>query len=272
VGRRGAHFRPRPRGRFVALRVLLTVSVLLVFVERPAVAAEQPKAAPVHRPHFAPASVAQAVVLVAPPTPTTTTRPPTTTTTTRAPANALPVSLTFDDGPNAVYTPQVLDILARYGVRATFFVVGQEVVQHPELVQRIVAEGHTLGNHTWDHRNLTQLTAEEVASEFDRTQEALIAAGVPSVRCARAPFGRVNQVVRDAVSARGLSLSRWTADSNDWKTLGTQAIVREALKGAQSGAVILLHDSGPDMSQTVAALPAIIDGIRSRGLRLAPIC
>jgi peptidoglycan/xylan/chitin deacetylase (PgdA/CDA1 family) len=228
-----------------------------------------------------------------PVTTTTTAPPPTTTSTELVPsttnvpttqrprvratpttwgANAAPVALTFDDGPNEIYTPQVLDILARYGVRATFFMVGSEVQQLPSLAQRVVSEGHAIGNHTWDHVDLTTLDDEGFRQQVDRTEDELTTLVGGSVPCVRPPFGRLNQYVRDQLRSRGLAISRWTKDTEDWKRPGTRVIVERALAGAAPGAVILFHDSGPDMSQTVDALPAIIEGIQARGLRMAPVC
>lgn len=252
MGTRGAHRRPRTprRRRFVALRVLLTVTVAWFFVAQPTGASGEVEQVIPRSVRLVAATPARAIALSA----------------------VLPVSLTFDDGPNAEFTPRILAVLARYQVRATFFVVGSQVERMPELAKRIVAEGHVLGNHTWSHRNLTEVAAGELTFEIDHTQQVLAGLGGAPVRCFRTPFGRVNRHVRDAVHARGLSLSEWTTDSADWKQPGTQAIVTRALEGAVPGAVLLFHDSGPDMSQTVAALPAIITGVRAKGLSLAPIC
>ena len=230
-----------------------------------------------------PAAPAVIVTTTAPPTtapPSTVlpapvvTRPPTSVlrTTTTFPANAAPVALTFDDGPNETFTPQVLDVLARYDVHATFFVVGGEVDRLPDLTRRLVAEGHALGNHTWDHVDLTTLDAEGFRAQVDRTEELLTSLIGHRAACVRPPFGRINQYARDQISARSLTMARWSTDTEDWKQPGVDAIVRRAVQGARPGAVILMHDSGPDMSQTVEALPRIIEGIRSRGLHFAPMC
>jgi peptidoglycan/xylan/chitin deacetylase (PgdA/CDA1 family) len=92
------------------------------------------------------------------------------------------------------------------------------------------------------------------------------------VPCIRPPFGKIDDRSRAAMHARGLNVMRWTADSDDWKRPGVPVILANLLAGAEPGAVLLLHDGGPDMSQTVAALPALIEGIHARGLSLAPIC
>lgn len=181
------------------------------------------------------------------------------------------VALTFDDGPSATFTPQVLDVLRRYDVKATFFVVGSQAAAHPGLVRRIVREGHHIGNHTWDHYALPNLDDNGFRVEVDQTQ-ALLRTFTPKATCIRPPFGRVDARSRAAMRARGLQVMRWSVDSDDWKRPGADVIVANLLAGAEPNAVLLLHDGGPDMSQTVAALPALIEGIHARGLSIAPIC
>ncbi len=216
--------------------------------------------------------------LVAAPTTTTTTAttqppppppPPSLVVRTRSRGS---VALTFDDGPSAVDTPEVLAILARYGVRATFFVVGSQAEVNPDIVRSIVAAGHTIGNHTWDHVALPTLDDAGYEAQIDRTQTLLTELSGRPVRCARPPFGKIDARGRAQLRARGLQMVRWTKDTEDWKRPGVDAIVSRALAGAEPGGVILLHDGGPDMSQTVAALPAIIEGISAQGFAFAPIC
>lgn len=182
------------------------------------------------------------------------------------------VALTFDDGPDETFTPQVLDVLARYGAKATFFVVGREVERHPELARRIVAEGHVLANHTWSHADLTTVSDAEFATEVDSTQAILRATVGVTSRCVRPPFGHTNARVEELLHARGLRMANWSEGTDDWRRPGVETIVARALAGAHDGGVILFHDSGPDMSQTVSALPAIIEAMQQRGLELAPIC
>ncbi len=208
--------------------------------------------------------------------PTTTTvapAAPTTTTTMPAFVSKLgSVALTFDDGPSAKFTPQILDILRHYNVKATFFIVGSEAKERPALVRRIVAEGHEIGNHTWDHLALPNLDENGFRVEVDQTQRLLETFTSKKLDCIRPPFGKIDNRSRAAMHARGLKVVRWTADSDDWKKPGAPVIVANLLAGVAPNAVLLLHDGGPDMSQTVAALPAVIEGIHARGLSIAPIC
>jgi peptidoglycan/xylan/chitin deacetylase (PgdA/CDA1 family) len=174
------------------------------------------------------------------------------------------VHLTFDDGPGA-YTQQVLDILARYNVHATFYVIGRNAVEHPADMKRIAAEGHEIGNHSWDHADLTQLSWSGVYQELSQTQTAVQqTAGVTPTRF-RPPYGAVSNTVRNAAASLGLSVNLWSIDTVDWSQPGVGVIVRRALTGDHNGSVILLHVLH---QQTVTALPSIIEGIRAQGYTL----
>ncbi|HJP96320.1 MAG TPA: polysaccharide deacetylase family protein [Candidatus Saccharimonadales bacterium] len=171
------------------------------------------------------------------------------------------VHLTFDDGPGA-YTQQVLDILARYNVHATFYVIGKNVVAYPADVRRMAAEGQEIGNHSWSHANLATLSWSGVYQELSSTQIAVQqTAGVTPTKF-RPPYGAVNNTVRNAAASLGLSVNLWSIDTVDWSQPGTNTIIRRALTGDHNGSVILLHVLH---AQTVNALPSIIEGIRAQG-------
>jgi peptidoglycan/xylan/chitin deacetylase (PgdA/CDA1 family) len=182
------------------------------------------------------------------------------------------VALTFDDGPHPTYTPQVLDILARYGVRATFFQLGREAERHPDLVRRVVAEGHVVANHTWDHRDLRSLDEEAFAFQVDHTTQVLEAISGQRQLCVRPPMGRSDPGVTSRLAARAMASVVWTSDSRDFEKPGVPAIVDGALEGLQPGAIVLLHDGGGNRDQTIAALPTIIERILAEGYRIVPIC
>ncbi len=182
------------------------------------------------------------------------------------------VALTFDDGPHPVWTPAVLDVLDRYGVPATFFPIGSLAERHPDIVRRVVAEGHALGNHTWSHRDLTRLPAGAWPGEVDRATRHLAALAGQPVTCLRPPFGATSAGVRSQLAARGLTEALWTHDTRDFRRPGVDVIVTEALRDLRPGSVILFHDGPGDRSQTVAALPRVIEGIRARGFRIVPVC
>ena len=174
------------------------------------------------------------------------------------------VALTFDDGPHPTHTPMLLDILARYRVRATFYVIGSLVRRYPEIVHRMVAEGHEIGNHTWRHPTLSQLGDGNVLNEIDRTQQVVweTVGAVPATM--RPPYGaftpRQSRMLHDQ---RNLPTVIWSVDPQDWRRPGSNVVADRMVRGAAPGAIILAHDiHGP----TVRAVPAAIEGIAARGL------
>ncbi|MGW6279408.1 polysaccharide deacetylase family protein [Kribbella sp. NPDC055071] len=184
---------------------------------------------------------------------------------TQTPLPAKYVVLTFDDGPDPAYTPKVLDILAKYGAKATFFEIGKNVQKHPELSKRIHAAGHSVENHTWTHSDLRKLSAAVFRQEVSSTDQAIRSAIGSTPTCLRPPYGGVNATVRQRARALGKDLVVWTIDSRDWTKPGTAAIVKRVMTGVHSGSVILMHDGGGNRSQTVAALPTILKALKAQG-------
>jgi peptidoglycan/xylan/chitin deacetylase (PgdA/CDA1 family) len=181
------------------------------------------------------------------------------------------VALTFDDGPDPVFTRRVLDILGRYGARATFFCVGHHVAAMPEQVRRIAAEGHELGNHTWSHPFLPDLTPTQLREQVERTSEAVERVTGRAPECFRPPYGSQSPEVLAALSALPATLALWDLDSRDWARPGPERIAATVLEGARPGSVVLMHEGGGDRRQTVLALPAIVEGLSARGLELVTV-
>lgn len=174
------------------------------------------------------------------------------------------VRLTFDDGPGA-YTEQVLDILKRYNVHATFYVIGRNVQGHPGTMQRIRNEGHSIGNHSFTHADLTRLSRAGVQQELASTQAAIQAACGITPTGFRPPYGAQNQTVREVAASMGMSVDMWSVDTRDWARPGSSVITQRVLAGTGPGAVVLLHVLN---EQTVSALPSIIEGVRRQGFTL----
>ena len=201
------------------------------------------------------------------PIPTTAADAPTTTTAAAGAGGV--VYLTFDDGPHPTYTPQVLDILARHGARATFFVLGSLAEARPELMARIVAEGHTLANHSWNHENLAGLPRSSFDDTIGRTQAVLADQATP---CLRPPYGSIDAFTREWAASAGLDLMLWTVDTNDWRRPGAGVIADRIARGATDEAIVLMHDGGGNRTQTVEGLELALDRLSGRGLRYEPIC
>jgi peptidoglycan/xylan/chitin deacetylase (PgdA/CDA1 family) len=170
-------------------------------------------------------------------------------------------ALTFDDGPDATYTPQVARILERYGVSATFFVVGSRVASRPDDVRALAAAGHEIANHSWSHPDFTTLSYAGQQSELRRCQQQLDKLGVKA-RWFRPPYGAFNRGVVKCVAGEGLRPVLWSVDPQDWMSPGAGKIESRVLAGSGNGAVILLHSTN---AQTVEALPRIIERLRERG-------
>jgi peptidoglycan/xylan/chitin deacetylase (PgdA/CDA1 family)/uncharacterized membrane protein YbhN (UPF0104 family) len=180
------------------------------------------------------------------------------------------VALTFDDGPSPDTTPRVLDALRSAGMRATFFVLGKHAEQHPELVERMVREGHEVASHGYSHGILVFASRAEIAEELTRTQHLLQGAGAPPVRMFRAPHGFRNPFVVRVCRRLGYRVVGWTKGVFDTRLPGAEVIAERSIAALRPGAILLLHDgdgSGDgDRSQTADALPAILEGVRERRL------
>ncbi|WP_433089490.1 polysaccharide deacetylase family protein [Dactylosporangium sp. CA-052675] len=181
------------------------------------------------------------------------------------------IALTFDDGPCPPYTRGILGVLARYDVRATFFCVGLHAAAHPDEVARIVDSGHLVANHSWSHPFLPDLSRPELAGQVERTDEALARAGAAASVYFRPPYGSRTPEVLGWLAAQGSVVTLWDVESGDWACPGADAIARRTLDKATAGSIVLLHDGGGDRSQTVQALPAIVESLLSDGYDLVTV-
>lgn len=179
------------------------------------------------------------------------------------------IYLTFDDGPSPVNTPIILDILKQHGARATFFVVGRSVVTFPEVIERIVAEGHTLANHTWSHDSLPTLTEEEFNRTLLRTQSAL---GEHATPCFRPPNYHYNDETVRRAAALGLRMVLNTGDTADWQRPGADVIAAKIVASARPGVILVLHDGGGDRGQTIEGLRSALDQLRHKRFAYEPVC
>ncbi|RXS70603.1 glycosyltransferase [Streptomyces sp. TM32] len=188
------------------------------------------------------------------------------------------LALTFDDGPDPVWTPRILDALRRNHVHATFFVVGTQVVAHPELVRRIVAEGHQIGIHTFTHPDLARLAPWQRSLELRETQLAVAGAAGVTTALLRPPYSARNDALDDAdwsvlkqADRAGYVTALTTQDAEDWQRPGADRIVARATPHGHAGQLVLMHDGGGDRSQTVAALNTLIPRLKMHGFRFATV-
>jgi peptidoglycan/xylan/chitin deacetylase (PgdA/CDA1 family) len=184
------------------------------------------------------------------------------------------VALTFDDGPSED-TERVLDVLAARGLRAAFFMVGRQVELFPRTARRVAEAGHEIGNHSYSHPIYLYRGARETRRQLELTQAVI--AGVTGVRArlARPPCGVRTPAYFRAARELGLQTVQWTLAGFDWKRRPPSRIARDVLRRAEAGSIILLHDGDSenrsDRSATVAALPLIVEGLKEKGLRVAPL-
>jgi peptidoglycan/xylan/chitin deacetylase (PgdA/CDA1 family) len=170
-----------------------------------------------------------------------------------------PIALTFDDGPDPVWTPRVLRLLARAHAHATFCVVGGEVARHPELVRASVRGGHTLCTHPWHHdEQLSRRTPAVLRAELARTQAAVRRAAGVTPRLFRAPGGAWSPAVEREARRQGMTPLKWTVDPRDWTRPGARAVARDELVKMRPGSIVLLHDGGGERSQTLRALTFLL--------------
>ena len=187
------------------------------------------------------------------------------------------VALTFDDGPDPLTTPRVIDLLARYGVQATFFVIGERAAEHPALISRLVAAGHQVENHSHRHSWATAFgPVARLVADFSQAQQSIVGAGAAQPRFFRAPIGILSPPIMEAVERLGLQLVGWSAKARDgWASTTVEAALARLEPALQPGAILLLHDGSERRSNQVTTRPTIapealeqlLPLLRTRGLR-----
>lgn len=189
----------------------------------------------------------------------------------QAPGEGPEIHLTFDDGPDLQWTPLILDKLAEYDARATFFPIGTQVDAARSLLQRAVATGHRIGNHTWNHDSLVGNNGSRMYQSVQRLQDAVAQTTGFEPTCLRPPRGEINDLGHQVARTAGLSVELWTVDPRDWDGASAGAIAEAVIAGATDGAVVLLHDGGGDQRQTVQALDVILRDLSAAGYRFTPL-
>ncbi len=190
----------------------------------------------------------------------------------KLPTNENVVALTFDDGPNPDATPMILDALREKDVKATFFILGRHAERWPDIVLRIAHEGHQIGNHGYFHRKLHFKRPFYVRQDIKLGKRAIERAGAPAPTWFRAPHGFRNPWVNSIADSMGERVAGWSLGVWDTDRPGVQEIVKRTVDGSKPGSIILLHDGDGynpegDRLQTAAAVPLIIDGLKSKGYR-----
>ncbi|MCW1754923.1 MULTISPECIES: chitooligosaccharide deacetylase NodB [Rhizobium] len=193
------------------------------------------------------------------------------------------VYLTFDDGPNPLSTPEILDVLEKHRVPATFFVIGAYAAEQPQLIRRMIVEGHEVANHTMTHPDLSRCGPSDVRHEIlEANRVVRMACPQASIRHVRAPYGIWTDEVLTTSAGVGLAPLHWSVDPRDWSRPGVDAIVDTVLSSVQPGAIVLLHDGCPPdevrpgtedslRDQTVTALSRLIPALHERGFGICAL-
>ncbi|MFD1677007.1 polysaccharide deacetylase family protein [Alicyclobacillus fodiniaquatilis] len=186
-----------------------------------------------------------------------------------AATNVKKIYLTFDDGPDAVYTPLILDILHKEHVKATFFVLGYRSQQSPYIIRRIHNDGHEIGNHGFYHTYIAHKSKQWVERDISRTDAAIEAICGVKPKYFRPPGGILSESDGALVRKAGHPIAMWTLDTNDWKGKPASSIISIVKREARPNAIILMHDGVPSSRNTVQALPSVIRYLRSNGYTFA---
>jgi peptidoglycan/xylan/chitin deacetylase (PgdA/CDA1 family) len=175
------------------------------------------------------------------------------------------IALTFDDGPSAILTPKLLDLLAARHLKATFFVVGQNAADHPDILKRAVREGHEIANHSWSHPNLGKMSDEAVRRELQKTDDAIAAAIGKRPTLLRPPYGSITAHQKKWIHEEfGYRIIIWDVDPLDWKRPGPSVVTARILKETNPGSIVLAHDIHPP---TIEAMPATFDQLMKKGFK-----
>ncbi|WP_077210894.1 polysaccharide deacetylase family protein [Bacillus dakarensis] len=192
----------------------------------------------------------------------------------KAHTNEKVIALSFDDGPDTRFTPLILDILNKYDVKATFFLLGTRVHTYPDITKRIVSEGHAVGNHTYWHPNLSDTDVQKMIWEIERNDQEISSIIGFKSNLFRAPYGALTEEQVRQLGVMGYRGIGWSVDSEDWKSLTANEIMQKVLTAVHPGAIILMHSAGhwtQDLTGTVNALNELIPHLKEKGYRFVTI-
>jgi len=179
------------------------------------------------------------------------------------------IALTFDDGPSATLTPKLLDLLAAHHIKATFFVIGENVAEHPEIVARAAREGHEIATHSWSHPNLGKMSGDNVRSQLQRTDDAIQNATGKRPTLMRPPYGSITAREKRWIHDEfGYQIILWDVDPYDWKRPGPAVVRNRILKETQPGSIVLSHDIHPG---TIEAMPSTFDALEAKGFKFVTV-
>jgi peptidoglycan/xylan/chitin deacetylase (PgdA/CDA1 family) len=179
------------------------------------------------------------------------------------------IALTFDDGPSAKLTPKLLDLLATRHIKVTFFLIGENVAEHPEIVAREAREGHELANHSWSHPNFGKMSDENVRSQIRRTDDAIRSAAGVTPTLLRPPYGSVTTRQKKWINEEfGYKIALWDVDPLDWRRPGPNVVCNRIVKNTRAGSIVLVHDIHPG---SIEAIPCVLSQLEAKGYKFVTV-
>ena len=179
------------------------------------------------------------------------------------------IAMTFDDGPSATLTPKLLDLLAAHHIKATFFVIGENVAEHPEIVARAAREGHEIANHSWSHPNFGKMSDESVRRQLQQTDDAIKSATGKRPTLLRPPYGSITAREKRWIHDEfGYDIILWDVDPYDWKRPGPAVVRARILKETRPGSIVLSHDIHPG---TIEAMPSTFEELEAKGFKFVTV-
>ena len=185
--------------------------------------------------------------------------------------NSKRIALTFDDGPHPYKTDAVLDLLLQYDIKATFFVIGENVSYYPEPLKRAVALGHEIGNHTYHHALMSQACAQNVSEEIEMTEEIILRTAGYRTKLFRPPEGAYSENALSVIKSKDYRVILWTVDTRDWENTSAEDMVETVMNGVRGGSILLFHDYMIKKSHAMEALRILIPRLLSQGYEFVTV-
>jgi peptidoglycan-N-acetylglucosamine deacetylase len=179
------------------------------------------------------------------------------------------IAMTFDDGPSAKLTPKLLDLLAAHHIKATFFLIGQNVAENPEIVAREAREGHEVANHSWSHPNLAKMSDDGVRGQVRKTEDAIRSAAGHAPTLLRPPYGSITPRQKKWINQElGYKIVLWDVDPLDWRRPGPNVVCNRIVKNTRAGSIVLAHDIHPG---TIEAMPCVLNQLEAKGFKFVTV-
>src|ERR1700736_3028736 len=179
------------------------------------------------------------------------------------------IAMSFDDGPSSKLTPKLLELLAAHHIKATFFVIGENVAEHPEIVARAAREGHEIGNHSWSHPNFGKMSDDGIRRELQKTDDVILSATGAHPILLRPPYGSITSRQKKWINQEfGYKIILWDVDPLDWKRPGPNVVCNRIVKNTRAGSIVLAHDIHPG---TIEAMPCVLNQLEAKGFKFVTV-